>query len=121
MLLGCGDSDSRMVLQPGVSKKLAQERAGLIGNLSYDIRFNIPKGCNEKVDGYEIITFDFKRDLGQVVLDFTGDASSIKNVMCNEKEIAYELINEHIVISSKYLKKRGTKSVYIKSSFLFKA
>lgn len=109
MLLGCGDSDSRMVLQPGVSKKLAQERAGLIGHLSYDIRFNIPKECNEKVDGYEIITFDFKRDLGQVVLDFTGDASSIKNVMCNEKEIAYELINEHIVISSKYLKKRGNR------------
>ena len=107
MLLGCDKFKNNADLQVGVSQELAQERKKSICNLAYNMRFSIPKTVKESVQGRETISFDFKDDVGRVVLDFTGSFTSIKSVVCNGKPVKYELTKEHIVIRSKFFQKKG--------------
>lgn len=107
MLFGCDKIVNNADLQAGVSQGLAQERGKSICNLSYSMRFSIPESVKEPVQGREAISFDFKDDVGRVVLDFTGSFTSIKSVECNGKSVKYELAKEHIVIRSKYFQKKG--------------
>jgi Aminopeptidase N len=128
-LLGCNKFKDNGDLQIGVSQELAKERIKSICNLSYKIHFSIPKSVNESVRGSETITFDFKDDVGRVVLDFTGNFASIRSLVCNGKPVKYEFVKEHIVIKSKYFQKKvntltidflaGDKALNRKDDFMY--
>lgn len=127
--LGCSKSAVQDDIQLGVSQKLADERSADICNLSYNIRFCIPNSVNKPVLGYETIRFDFKVEIGRVVLDFTGGDASVKKVVCNGIQAKYELVNEHIVIPTTYFEKRnntvtiefeaGDKALNRKDDFMY--
>lgn len=109
MLWGCNKLADSNNLRSGVSLELASSRAKSISNLTYEIRFSIPNDLKKSVIGRNIISFDFKNEVQQVVLDFTGDVASIKSIRCNGKEVKYKLANEHIVIRSRNFKKRSNR------------
>jgi aminopeptidase N len=128
-LVGCTMRNYNVDLQAGVSQELAKQRVASIGNLSYSICFTIPNNTKDAVRGREAISFDFRNDVERVILDFTGDKTSIKSLKCNGKEAKYELEQEHIVINSKYFQKKrnqvsvefmaGDKALNRKGDFMY--
>src|SRR6266540_867409 len=64
----------------GISLSLAEERAGRIGDLSYDVALKIPAHKSERLDGTEIIRFTLKSAARPLALDFVADSASVISV-----------------------------------------
>ena len=84
--------------QPGISQALATERAKTIGNLKYDLAFDIPGAPGEPIDGRATIRFTLTDTAAPVVLDFAPGESHLTSVTVNGAEIAVRTVNGHIVI-----------------------
>src|ERR1700748_3374615 len=97
---------------PGVSKQLADFRAGLISDISYDLQFNIPSEKAQPIVATETLTFSLKSKKAPVQIDFKGDASQLKEVKINGGSSLINYSNEHLLIPVKYLR-QGNNTIII--------
>ena len=100
-------STHAQMLSKGVSKELADHRKVNIGNVVYDLTFNIPSNLSHKVTGTAIISFDLKEQ-EDLILDFQGEFSGTAYVYYgkkNNKRRSFEALyeDEHIIIPMRQL------------------
>ncbi|GGB85277.1 M1 family metallopeptidase [Dyadobacter sediminis] len=98
--------------EKGVSYALNEQRKKSIDSIHYAIELDIPSGKNERIKGKERISFNLNSLDSALVLDFSTDSSHVISVQSNGKAIAYEFVNQHIVIESASLVK-GRNEVFI--------
>ena len=65
-ILACENS---MLIEPGVSKELAEYRKSTISNVHYELHFTIPNDLNSVVKGQERLSFDYTGS-EPIILDF---------------------------------------------------
>jgi len=92
------------MIQPGVPKSLADQRAELISEIHYDLDFDIPASVDDSIPGRLILRFalnDTKQDL---LLDFKEEADHLLGITDQDgNAIKYTFEQEHIIIPSRYL------------------
>ncbi len=103
---------SSQVYPSGVTYELAVFRKKQIKSINYRLFFSIPKLLQDKVTGIETIEFDLNQSNKDLVIDFQTDSAHILSVLTNNQYKSYKFINEHIIISFKYLRK-GKNTVHI--------
>jgi aminopeptidase N len=94
----------KTMLEPGVSKELAQYRKKQISHVAYSLSFSIPESIDSAITGHVSVTFQQARAMYAVILDFQGGAERIHEVISNGQKVDYQYINEHIIIPSNYVK-----------------
>ena len=85
LISGCKKTEP-VILDKGISDKLAKLRDKQLNNLKYYISFQIPDSVDSKITGHEIIKFDFIKDLKEpLILDFRNPESFIRSVKIDKK------------------------------------
>lgn len=103
---GCVLGDASELTAPGVSLKLAEERASSISDLGYEIFLDIPESRDSALSGKETVHFISSRG-GKVILDFVPEDFRVLSV--NGKPARARYVSEHIVVPVK----KGENSVVI--------
>ena len=94
-ILACENS---MLIEPGVSKELAEYRKSTISNVHYELHFTIPNDLNSVVKGQERLSFDYTGS-EPIILDFKVDSvEQICQIKLGNAEPRWKYIDEHIVI-----------------------
>ena len=83
----------------GISQDLARERAAAVRELRYELELQVPAARGTPVTGRVIARFSLAA-LGRVVLDFPRPQNAVRGVRLDGREVAYELVNGHLVIAS---------------------
>lgn len=91
--------------EKGVSFALNEYRKKTIDDIQYNIELEIPAQKTQAIKGKQIVTFNLKSLDSALVMDFNADSSFIHSVKSSGKEITYDFVNEHIVISTDHLVK----------------
>lgn len=92
-------------LESGVSYELAQFRKSSLSNIKYQLDLKIPESKSERIQGTEILSFDYKKqNQAPLLIDFKEEPASLISVTVNGKTIKPMLENEHIIIEAQYLK-----------------
>lgn len=95
---------SEIAIHDGVSVELAEKRACNIKDVSYRLKFSIPKDIKEHVEGVATIQFEYIGEKSAVILDFAAANGALKSLKVNGKTISAVINQEHIVIAQKYLR-----------------
>ena len=85
-------------VEPGVSLRLAEQRAAILSGLDYRLRFEIPEQIDEDIDGSVEVSFELSDSSMPLQLDFRAARDAIRSVSSNGRPSAYGFENEHIVI-----------------------
>ncbi|GAB3995959.1 M1 family aminopeptidase [Spirosoma daeguense] len=98
--------------ETGVSQVLAKARKQTISNLTYALKFDIPAQKNQPIPATESITFDWVKNASPIQVDFKEERSHLQAVSVNQKTVPIVFQNEHLLISTAYLKPgRNTISI----------
>ena len=99
-LMACRQEPAELteMIDPGVSRELAQFRKSTYWDVKYNLSFVIPENKQEAVTGMAEIAWKQGRK-EPLIVDFRADSSQIMSVALNDKPVAYRFENEHIVIS----------------------
>ena len=101
MLTACGNpAPDAVLLQPGVSRELAQFRKEHFEGVRYNLFFSIPESREEAVTGTAEITLAV-REKQPVIIDFRGEPEQVASVLLNGRKVPYTVKDEHIVIGAK--------------------
>ncbi len=84
--------------EPGVALALAEARRAAIGDLRYDVHFDIPDDRTAPVRGAVAVRFDWAADGEPVVLDFRAPASHVGVVTLDGDTVQASIVPDHIVI-----------------------
>lgn len=84
-------------IENGVSKELAEERSSLFTDLSYELKFDIPREKNAPIFAEAHITGKMT-DTKPIVLDFRESADKVKEVLCDNRKVDFKCIKGHIII-----------------------
>ena len=85
--------------EAGISQELARERAAAVRDLRYELELQVPATRGIPVTGRVISRFALAT-LGRVVLDFSRPQDAVRAVRLDGRDVAYELVNGHLVIAS---------------------
>ena len=97
LLLGLGCTQTTdTLLDPGISRELAQWREATYHDIAYRLHFDIPAQRTESVEGTVTITLSTQQS-EDIIIDYR-ESSNIKEVMLNDVATPYEVVNEHIVL-----------------------
>lgn len=99
----------------GISRHLAQARKASVSELAYDLHFDVPESPEAPVKGNVLITFSFSDPDGRfesLPVDFRPGAAKVGTVTVNGRTITPEIEDEHIYLSSRYLR-QGRDSISI--------
>jgi aminopeptidase N len=111
IIAACKRTDFREI-ESGVTLELADYRANSYKDVKYDLSFDIPQRVDERVDAELKVEYNMIRK-GDIILDFKSDSASVKEVKCNNSDVEYRFVNNHIIINEQYTIK-GVNSVNIK-------
>ncbi len=95
--------------EKGVSYQLATERVSSIANPHYTLHFTIPPITSEPIHATEVISFDLKKPVKEIVIDFNTVAANLKSVTLNGQKANYQFKNEHIIVSAPSFKTKGNE------------
>ncbi len=109
-IVGCNRADFSDI-ESGVTIQLADYRAESYKNVKYNLRFDIPKSIDDKIEAVLNVEYNMINK-GDIILDFKSDSSSVKSVKCNNLDVDYRFVNNHIIIDEQYANK-GSNSVNI--------
>ena len=94
----CGNiTSNQALLEPGVSRELAHFRKTHFDKVRYNLFFSIPEVRQDAVVGRVELSFLLNEKL-PIILDFRGEPEQVVSVLLNDKEVAYSVKDEHIVI-----------------------
>jgi aminopeptidase N len=96
-------STNTISVEEGVSYPLAVYRHAHIHRLAYRISLTIPSQKANAIAGNEELSFELDTNDQPLQLDFKQDASHIKSVKVNHKNIGILLEDEHLLIDKNYL------------------
>src|SRR5688572_25816523 len=101
----CGTTppESSVEPEPGISQALAVERAAAIGNLRYDLSFDIPVDPAAPIEARVRLRFSLKRVDRPLVLDFGPGQTHVKSVASGGRTVAPLVSNGHIAIPAREL------------------
>lgn len=85
--------------EAGVSRELALFRKANFEQVRYNLFFSIPESRSEAIRGTSEITLRLSRQQ-PLIVDFRGEPQQVASVRLNDKEVPYEVKNEHILIAS---------------------
>ena len=105
--LGCSTTPTTL-LDPGVSRELAQWRKATYLDPSYELHFVIPDKRSEAVEGSVTIALSLEHS-SDIVMDFR-ESENIHSVKLNGQDTEYEAVNEHIVLRNA---PRGRNSIVV--------
>ena len=101
LLTACGSPvPDAALLQPGVSRELAQFRKEHFKEVRYNLFFSIPESREEAVTGKADITLVI-RGRQPVIIDFRGESEQVASVLLNGRKVLYTVKDEHIVIDTR--------------------
>ena len=106
LAVSCRDS----VVGPGVPQDLAASRSALIGDVRYELWFDL-REMDARVEAEELLTFE-AASKADVILDFKVPVGSLLSLTANGTTVAADVADEHIVIPRRYVK-RGVNNVQI--------
>ncbi|QDA62162.1 M1 family metallopeptidase [Hymenobacter jejuensis] len=110
LALGTAACSKKMVItdnQPvenGVSKELADSRKQRISDIAYALQFTVPARKDDPILASETVAFRLHDIQAPVQLDFKGKADHIKLLTINQKQVAIDHRNEHLVLPASALK-----------------
>ena len=93
-------ADHTSLFEQGVSWELAQHRAVSLSDIQYDVHLRIPDAINEPITGAITLHFLLSEGGSPVVVDFNQPLSSVRSVQIAGEDVPYEMVNNHIVLSS---------------------
>ena len=99
----------RPVPEEGVSYGLATERAALLSDVCYRLGFDL--SGNSNICSHDTISF-VAAERNDIILDFKAPAENIRRIEVNGKNTDAAIINEHIVIPKRLVRK-GSNSIII--------
>ncbi|MEI3118534.1 MAG: hypothetical protein V8T12_06825 [Parabacteroides johnsonii] len=100
-LSACGSpAPDAALLQPGVSRELAQFRKEHFKEVRYNLFFSISESREEAVTGKADITLAI-RERQPVIIDFRGESEQVASVLLNGRKVPYTVKDEHIVIDTR--------------------
>ena len=87
---------------PGIDRELARERAALLQDVEYDLRFQFVERM-EAVSGAVSMRFQFREpgERADLVLDFDG--ASITDVLVNNQSVELERVENHLILPGRLL------------------
>ncbi|QXV65622.1 aminopeptidase [Mucilaginibacter sp. 21P] len=103
----------QLPVEAGVPLRLAQYRKAVIDSITYQITFRIPEKKTDPIKALVLINFDLKTADERLQLDFKQSADHVKEISVNFTHDLHKpdtlepinLRNEHLIISTKRLKK----------------
>jgi aminopeptidase N len=104
--VSCSHPDEDKYFEPGVSKFLATYRAATVSDVSYRLTFAIPDNKTEPVTASAIILFRLNSLREPLLLDFRVPEDHLVSVMANGDSVPALIVNDHIIIPKKNLKRR---------------
>ena len=87
-----------VVVVPGVSLALAQDRARRISRLGYELQLTVPARKDEPIAAAETVTFHLATADQPVQLDFKAQADHLKSLTVNGKPAVIDFREEHLVL-----------------------
>ncbi|MCR5709960.1 MAG: aminopeptidase [Bacteroidales bacterium] len=85
----------------GVPWELARSRSSDIGQVRYELRFDLPAQSDQPVEASETVCLRLVRK-SDIVLDFRVEPEHIHTVSVNGDKIDVNIVNEHIIIPKKH-------------------
>jgi aminopeptidase N len=82
---------------PGISERLANERASAIRSLAYDLSFKIPEKKTEAIRGSEVVRFDLSAPR-RIVLDFEQPRDHVLDVRVGGNRVDAAFADGHVQI-----------------------
>lgn len=104
MFASCSSGPDGEMLCDGVPLQLAEWRSGVLSDVRYDLHFRIISDSDTEIKACESVSFILSKKV-DAVLDFAGERAREVRVSIDSAEIPVRIVNEHIVIPSKYLVK----------------
>ena len=113
VLAGCcnNSSTSQPLVEPGVSKALANFRKENLENIRYNLHFSIPSEKSATVKGRSEICFKIGNST-PIIIDFKAVDNQIDSLHINGVRAEYTFENEHIILSGQQFEK-GENSVAV--------
>lgn len=102
-------NDPDPAFEAGVSRSLAEYRKAVLTGVSYQLEFDIPKSRTDRIAASEVLTFQLSANINALQLDFREEASKIKSVSINDKNIAIQHKSEHLIVPGEHLVKGKNK------------
>jgi aminopeptidase N len=84
---------------PGVTERLARERAAVIRDLRYELDIRVPASRNTAVTGLVTVKFSASAS-GPVVLDFVRPRDAVRAVRLDGRDASFEAVNGHLVLAA---------------------
>lgn len=97
------EDSSKSTIETGISLELAKYRKQQISNVVYSLHFKIPKLKETAIASRLEMLFTVNNLKENLLLDFNEEASSLKTLLVNGKEVEINAFNEHIIIDKKEL------------------
>ncbi len=99
MLTSCSSSIDPTLIEPGISKELAELRIMQLTKVHYKLTFDIPESKSETIEAQMELGFELDRTLGQpVIIDFNVPEGAIRSVTSDNRPLQYRHQQEHIIL-----------------------
>ncbi len=102
----CNTTDENKFLEPGVSGFLATYRAATVSEVKYRLTFSVPANKEQPIPAGAVIEFRLNSKREPLVLDFRVPEGYLGSVTANGKNLTPAIVNEHIIIPERYLRKK---------------
>ncbi|SMB98274.1 Peptidase M1 membrane alanine aminopeptidase [Hymenobacter roseosalivarius DSM 11622] len=87
-----------IAVEKGVSQELATYRSQVVSELAYALHFTIPAAKEQPIPATESISFLLKENKSPLQLDFKENTDHLKRLVVNQKPVAIDHRDEHIII-----------------------
>ncbi len=94
-----------VVIENGVSKKLADRRKQQLSDVQYTLHLHIPTHKEEPIASTEQIAFNLLTNSDALPIDFKEKKDHIQSIRANGKTVPVLLQKEHLLIPQQYLVK----------------
>jgi aminopeptidase N len=96
------DDASRM-LDAGVSRALARDRAARVSALRYDVTLRVPAASSEPIQGRLIAAFELDDASRPLVFDFAHAIEHLTRVSIDNERVEPDVVRDHVVIPPRRL------------------
>lgn len=96
-------------IEPGVSHTLALYRKSVLTQIHYSLELDIPATRSAVIQAQESLSFQLNTVKQALQIDFKEDPAKIKSIVVNDRQIAIDHRQEHLIIAPGYLKKGANK------------
>jgi aminopeptidase N len=97
-------TQAQTLVEPGVSRALADYRMAHVSGVNYTLNLITPADKTTDIVAKEVINFQFKPNGQPLQLDFKESPARIKTIVINEIEIPLHWSKEHIILDTRFLK-----------------